>query len=223
MAYGQTLNPNRRAATLIAVSAIHLAAGYALVVGLAGHGFITIDPHLEVIDLERVKPKLPPPTPQPTIKASEHAVDPFPQASPIVDLALPSGGVFTPIPVESYGTGGTGIETAAFPTPIPQPLPSFAPVGPKPRGNPGLWVTPNDYPTTDLRLDHAGVTAVALRVGRDGRVEDCAVTRSSGYASLDSAACAKILQRARFSPGSDSTGVATGGHYTTSVKWEIPE
>ena len=135
MAYGRTLNPNRRAATLIAVSAIHLAAGYALVVGLAGHGFITVDRHLDVVDVPEDTPKPPPPSPQPTVKASEHAVDPLPQASPIVDLALPSGEVFTPIPVDNYGTGGAGIDAVAFPTPTPQPLPSFTPVGPRPRGN----------------------------------------------------------------------------------------
>ena len=51
MAYGEKLNPNRRAATLTAVSAIHLALGYALVVGLARAASVHIWPPAELFSI----------------------------------------------------------------------------------------------------------------------------------------------------------------------------
>lgn len=217
MAYGETLNPNRRAATLAAVTAIHLALGYALVTGLSWTGLIKPE---DVFTAVPIATDTPPPDTHPTVKPTENLIDPAPSPSPIIDVA-PTGGLFTPTPLDTFGTGG--IDTVIFPTPTPIGTPSFAPVGVKPIGKPTLWVTTDDYPGNDLRLNHEGLTRIALTVSVSGKVENCAVTASSGFPTLDAAACAKLTQRAKFKPGSDSTGAPAGGRYATSVKWEIPQ
>lgn len=220
MAYGETLNPNRRAATLAAVTAIHLALGYALVTGLGATILKKIDHNPVGVNIDLPPP--PPPTPTPSAAASHNPLDPVPMPSPSLSFA-PSDPAFTPLPPSPFASDG-GVGDALFPTgDPPKPLPSFTPVAPRPLGNPGLWVTSDDYPTSDLRLGHAGVTRVALSIGLSGRVESCAVTGSSGFASLDAAACARIAQRARFKPATDAAGAPSAGRYATSVRWEIPE
>jgi TonB family protein len=102
----------------------------------------------------------------------------------------------------------------------------FAPPGngsnPVPTGNPGLWVTTNDYPTAALREEREGTVAFSLTIGRNGRVSACEITSSSGSADLDSAACSLIAQRARFTPARNTQGKAQAGRYANRVRWQIP-
>jgi TonB family protein len=93
---------------------------------------------------------------------------------------------------------------------------------PVPTGNPGLWVTTNDYPPEALREEREGVVGFSLTVGPDGRVSLCKVTTSSGHTDLDAAACALITQRARFDPARNAKGIARIGQYANRVRWQIP-
>jgi len=93
----------------------------------------------------------------------------------------------------------------------------------KPKGNPGLWVTTNDYPPRSLRERVGGITAFAVVVGANGSVEDCTVTESSGQQELDDAACALVKRRARFAPATDSEGNFIPGSYSSRVRWLLPE
>jgi protein TonB len=222
MAYAATTNPNRRVAVLGAVATLHAVAGYLLVTGLAASFVQTIRPPLvaNTIPLDPLPPSPPPPAP-PT-KDAARPLDPFTAPTTSVTLAPPSEGVVVTLPtLPPFSDGGIG--DAVFPTATPSASPSFSASGPRPRGRQGDWVTANDYPGTDLRLEHAGITRVRLTVGSDGRVTDCAVTASSGWPSLDAAACAKLTQRARFEPATDTTGARVSGGFATAVKWEIPE
>lgn len=109
-----------------------------------------------------------------------------------------------------------------FPEPGPSPSPSFATKPARPKGNPGLWVTTNDYPQSAIRSEAEGVVKFRLSVGTNGRVTGCEVTGSSGTEALDQAACAKLMLRGRFDPASDSTGAVVAGSYTGAVRWQLP-
>lgn len=108
------------------------------------------------------------------------------------------------------------------PAPPPPPESYIAPQPARPKGNPGNWVTQNDYPSRALRAEMEGTTGFRLVVGIDGRVEDCSVTRSSESLDLDEATCMNLRRRARFTPATDETGQPVTGIYSSSVRWVIP-
>jgi periplasmic protein TonB len=56
------------------------------------------------------------------------------------------------------------------------------------------------YPTSSIRLGEEGNLDVEILVGRDGRVADARVARSSGYPRLDQAAIAEALRMWRLTP-----------------------
>ena len=91
-----------------------------------------------------------------------------------------------------------------------------------PRGNAGTWTTANDYPSRALREEVEGTTGFRVTVGSNGRVTDCTITTSSGDSSLDSATCANITRRARFTPATDESGNETTGEWASAVNWSIP-
>lgn len=223
MAYVSSINTNRRLATLTVVAGLHALAGYALVTGLAAKFLPRLAPPPLVAD----NFKLPPPPPKDLPQPKDAA--PMPKAIPQHDTKqlvpmdnfpiAPSTPVF-----DGIGTGGTGGDIAEVHIPLPDPKPSPSLVrGARPKGNPGLWVTPNDYPASDLRQEHTGITRFRLDIGIDGRVSQCTVTTTSGHPNLDAAACAKLTQRGRFEPAIDSTGARLPGSFSSSVRWEIPE
>lgn len=222
MAYAESLNTNRRLAALGVVAVLHLAAGYALVTGLAQKYLPHVPPPRVIADNFRLPPPKPP--------EQKPQADPRPLArAPLVHetyvIVPPDPPTFTPVvPTGDSGTlGGTGHEIAEVRLPQPEPPLPRVVRGAAARGNPALWVTPNDYPGGELRLGHSGVTRFRLGIGADGRVSDCTVTASSGFPALDAAACARLTSRARFDPALDSTGARVAGSYANSVRWQIPE
>jgi len=115
--------------------------------------------------------------------------------------------------------------TAAYFERVDNPV-IFVPPGqgrnPIPTGNPGLWVTTNDYPAIALRENREGLVGFTLTVGTDGRVTSCQVTSSSGSPDLDDTACSLISQRARFTPAQNAKGKLQPGRYANRVRWQIP-
>lgn len=103
----------------------------------------------------------------------------------------------------------------------PMPYPSAA-RPPMPRGNPGYWVSTNDYPAEALREEVTGITAFRVIVGTDGRVSECQITMSSGSTLLDSTTCTLVTRRARFTPATDSNGHLAIGAYSNRIRWVIP-
>lgn len=90
---------------------------------------------------------------------------------------------------------------------------------PVPLTDPASWVTADDYPPDALRALSQGTVAVVLDVDTAGSVTACAVTASSGSASLDAQACRLFHLRARFEP------IASGSiirHYATRLRWTLP-
>ncbi|MFP5329310.1 MAG: energy transducer TonB [Alphaproteobacteria bacterium] len=60
-----------------------------------------------------------------------------------------------------------------------------------------------------------------LRIGADGRVKGCRITRSSGDKKIDSAACKVLTARSRFKPARDNYGNAIEDTYEGKVKWRV--
>ncbi len=105
----------------------------------------------------------------------------------------------------------------------PRTPPALPPVAARALGNPGLWITPDDYPSRALRESWTGVTRLHLVIGSDGRVATCAVTASSGHPELDTVACAKVAERARFTPARDASGAQTDGSYDSAIRWQVQD
>lgn len=89
--------------------------------------------------------------------------------------------------------------------------------------DPGSWVTSEDYPPDARRAGAEGRVEVALTVGDNGSVRACAVSRSSGSASLDGATCRLILERGRFKSATDAAGKPVEGTYSMRFAWDIPQ
>ena len=92
-----------------------------------------------------------------------------------------------------------------------------------PLGNPGAWVSSNDYPRLASQQNIEGTTAFTLMVRTDGRVSQCIIKRSSGHAALDEATCSKLTRRARFNPALDNKGNAIESEWSSQLRWQIPE
>ena len=106
---------------------------------------------------------------------------------------------------------------------IPTPSPLFDPIDATPRGNPGNWVTNNDYRTSWINRGFEGSASFTLMIDARGRVSGCTITRSTGHSALDDATCSLLERRGRFDPAKDSSGNATSGTFRSSITWTIPE
>ena len=222
MAYVDTRNTRRNYPALVLVGAVELAVGYALIMGLAAKfappkdnrvtsTFVPLPPRPEP------SPEVTPTRPEqsnPLAPPPPRTETPFQTPGP---LPLPS---FAPIPTPG---GGDALGEVALPTPSPSPSPLASTRPARPKGNPGLWVTTNDYPQSAIRGELEGVVRFRLTVGTNGRVTGCEVTGSSGHPALDQAACAKLIQRGRFEPASDGSGALVAGSYSGAVRWQLPK
>lgn len=226
----QASDPRRRAATIIAVGAIHGLLGLGVVVGLAVNGGIKLPG--EITTTFDVPVPTPPP-PAPTPEATAQPRDDTPVVVPSQDLIL------TPLPpiqsdpmpldpvigAPTAGNRDTGPITIPTPPPppIPTPTATFSPVRAKPTNGPLGWISTDDYPANELRRGIEGVTHYRLVIGSNGRVNACEVATTSGSDRLDATACSLITRRARFDAAMDNSGTRTVGTYSGTVKWEIPK
>jgi periplasmic protein TonB len=222
MAYADRTPSRNRTAIVVAVGAIHAAAFYALVTGLGGGIKETWDPPLtgQQIPLEPL-----PPSPMPEVKPS---ADPQPKLADPVFVPLPRVAinpapderVFEPLPPLDLPTA----EPQPLPreTVTPTPTPSFTAKAAVPRGRPGEWVTPADYPARELREERQGTVRFRLAIGADGKVQGCEIVASSGVPGLDAATCRMLPRRARFEAASDGQGRKIASTYENAVTWVIP-
>lgn len=99
-------------------------------------------------------------------------------------------------------------------------------------GGGGMAVTPprqirgklsfTDLPEGLLAPGSEGGVGVRYRVEPDGRVSDCRIERSSGFAVLDALACRLIEERFRFRPARDRQGRAVSARIVETHAWVIP-
>ncbi|GAA4052471.1 TonB family protein [Parerythrobacter jejuensis] len=228
MAFTDSNNTSARAPAVIGVAAIHAVLGLALVTGLAGGVYEKIVEE-RIIGHNFKKPPPPkPPEPKPVndpqastapkvfTPAPPFQLDPQP---PVVDttdvmpdpmpLPMPNAG---PIPSPSPGLG-TG----------PAPAAVFDPVAPKPRNDPGRWITDSDYRSSWINREWAGTAGFRLSIGANGRVQECTVVDSTGHPALDAATCKLVRRRARFEAALNDKGEKVPGTFSSAVRWQIPE
>lgn len=92
---------------------------------------------------------------------------------------------------------------------------------PVPIGNPGGWITAEDYPPEAKRSNRQGRVVVALDISPAGAVTACRVETSSGTESLDAKTCAVLLERGRFNPATNKRGRPVAGQITLPIRWEL--
>ena len=217
MSYVNRSTGNARSATIAAVAGLHVAAVWALINGL---GIDYIKAEVFNLPTTNYPSEPPPPAPEPPKAKPSADVRQIEPARPLVSKDGPL--VFRLPPIDPP----TLPDIEPF---VPQPGPSadpgqrFDPVGVKPRGRPGLWVTPDDYPTRDIRAGNEGVVAFRLAIDANGRATRCEIVKGSGHPGLDAATCDKLMQRSSFDPARDASGEHVASHYTGTVRWVIPQ
>lgn len=175
---------------------------------------VTVDPPIEPDPIEPVR----------TTSSNEQSTTQTPQFTvtrPESDFEFEMGPTAPIGELPDLGSDFTGFEP--LPVEIPRPGPTFNPVDASPRGNPGRWITDNDYRTSWINRGYSGVASFALEISANGRVSDCQITRSTGHDALDAATCRLLSSRARFDPAKDNSGNSVAGTYSSSVNWQIPE
>jgi len=218
-----TRRPNP--AALAGALGIPAAVGALLVVGLAVNVVIAPeDPGLKGFTLKPMP--IPPPPPDPVDPATTTSK---PQTSTTVtrpDNIPVDFGISDPI-ITLPGVGElTGPVVGPVDFGIPGPTPSaspFDPVGAKARGNPGGWVTNDDYRPRWIRESLTGKASFTLSIDASGKVTGCSITRSTGHAVLDKATCNLVSKRARFDAARDGNGKPVGGSYSGTITWNIPD
>lgn len=214
MAYADQSMSTRKAVSIALVIALHAVIGYAFVTGLAYNVVKKVARDLKTFDVEE---EAPPPPDKPPPPPPETRVEPPPVVSPppIVQVAP----TVAPPMVTVNAPPPPVIHETAPPAPPPPAVSRKL----EARGTPGEWVTPEDYPSADLRAENQGTTGFELQVGPDGKATACNVTSSSGFASLDQKACQMLMRRSRFKPQLDGNGQPMPATYRNRVRWQIPK
>jgi len=160
----------------------------------------------------RVEPLLPPPLPAAPVAGT--GSDRSSGAAPVRGPGTGSGGIGTGTGSgrrgggPGGGGGGGGGDGAGGLTP-PRWL----------RGS----LRNSDYPAGLGEAGIGGTVSVIYTVETDGRVADCAVTRSSGSAALDRTTCRLIEQRFRFDPSRDRDGRPVRSHIVENHSWIVED
>jgi protein TonB len=80
-------------------------------------------------------------------------------------------------------------------------------------------LTNADYRAAGAPRGAAGTVRINFRVRRDGGVDRCTVTGSSGYGMFDEATCRLIQQRFRFRPATGVDGQPIDWGIRTEYTW----
>lgn len=227
MAYADRNTGGSRVVAIVLVALIVAGMGYAFVTGLAYQYIKKKAEELKTFEVEEPPPppeEVPPPPPPPDT----------PVPPPPTQVVVPPARVQVPVPAPPMST------TTIIPPspPISPPAPPAPPSPPAPpaaapaviskaaaaRGNPGEWVTNDDYPASALRNEEEGSVGISFNVNARGRVEGCSVTAGSGSRALDDATCRLVTSRGRYSPALDAAGnPIAGGRKSLRFTWKIAQ
>ena len=92
---------------------------------------------------------------------------------------------------------------------------------PIPTGNPGRWVTSNDYPSSLVARGIQGNIQFRLTVEADGKVSGCAIQQSTRPVEFDETVCRIMSKRARFDPALDADGKPIKSYWRSSFAFII--
>lgn len=219
MAYADQQMSGNRVVAIIIVAIIHIALGYALITGLAYNAVKEAIERVTTVDVSEP----PPPPDEPPPPPPDDAPPPPPIVAPQPPLNINPNP--PPLPTQTNIPDPRPVFTEPA-RPQPTATPTQAPPVPKranpvPKGNPGRWVSNDDYPSRAIREEAQGTVRFTLTVGPDGRASDCQVTGSSGNSALDETACRLLRQRSRFDPRLDADGNPTTGTWSSSFRWVL--
>lgn len=231
----------------IAVLAVHLAIGVALIRGLGVDLPAVARDGLTLVTLLPDRPPPPPARRPPPPRAAHHArngaasppnlrsratelvappTPPIILAPPppvVVALAANTGNRATTgsAPVRGPGTGSGGIGTGTG-----NGDRGDGPGDGEGDGDGGFrWLSgrlkDSDYPRAALKAGASGTVGLRWTVGVTGRVTDCTVTRSSGNADLDNTTCRLITRRFRYRPDHDAAGRPVPTVVTGEHSWTL--
>ena len=217
MAYVDQNQSKEKTISFIITIALLAGVGYAFVTGLAFNVIKKAAEKMTVLDI-KTPPPPPPKQPPPPPKDQPKVVSP-PIVTPPPVVTPPA----TPtVQVQTTTIPQPPAPPAAPPAPPQPPRPSQA-SGAIPKGSFQSLMSTDDYPPSALRNNEAGTVSFKLDVGPDGRVTNCTVTGSSGFADLDQTACRLLTRRARFTPAKDQAGNGIAGSYSSRFTWQIPK
>ena len=92
---------------------------------------------------------------------------------------------------------------------------------PRPRGNPGRWVTSKDYPGDLLRKGNQGLVKFRLSVDATGNPTQCHIQQSTRPEGFDTAVCKALMKRARFEPAMTADGEAIASYWRNTVRFQV--
>lgn len=84
------------------------------------------------------------------------------------------------------------------------------------------YVVMRAYPKTSLHRGEEGVVGFRIKLNREGLLDSCQVTRSSGYQALDTATCDMLLKGATATPLRTDEGDRIAGYRDGLVEWTLP-
>jgi TonB family protein len=87
--------------------------------------------------------------------------------------------------------------------------------------NASTVVAGSDYPAEAATKGDQGTVRFSVTVDVKGRVADCRVLGSSGFASLDRSTCKVLRSRARFRPATGEDGLPSVGVYVGALTWRL--
>jgi protein TonB len=234
----------------LAVTAFHALLGYALITGLGIDVQREVGEQLKMFDVREEPPPPPaePPPAQEELSEKRQTKDPEGAASPPNLRDTPSPVVApppkvklpVPPPVVAAPVPGQGNAEAAGAADVPGPGTGSGGVG-NGLGSGGFGngtggggggrptharlirgsIRDSDYPRSAYQAGVSGTVFLRFVVAPDGRVSDCAVTRSSGHRDLDSTTCRVIMRRFVYRPARDAGGNPVAEVVRGEHVWEL--
>jgi hypothetical protein len=90
-----------------------------------------------------------------------------------------------------------------------------------PKGFPGSWLNPSDYPSSMIRQGRSAAVHFRLMVDENGAPTDCVVQTPTGT-EFDKHTCNLLKKRAKFTPALNREGQPIRSYFVSSVTWLLP-
>ena len=239
-----------RLKSAVAVGALHALLAYAFLTGLGFDIPGEVGNQLKLFEVTEEPPPppakpAPPDTAESEIakpKEAEGAASPKNLRDTPTEIVVPKPEILIPVPppVIAAPVAGLGNLAAAGASDIPGPgtgsggqgtglgsgeYGSGTGGGGGGRGTNARWlrgaIYDSDYPRSAYEGRIGGTVFLRFRVAPDGRVSDCAVTRSSGHRELDAVTCRLIMRRFRYRPARDARGRPVAEVIRGEHVWEV--
>lgn len=91
----------------------------------------------------------------------------------------------------------------------------------RPTSNLRSLFSSSDYPRDALASGASGIVELTLLIDEKGRVADCVVEQTSGFALLDAQSCAVIKEQGRFKPALTPEGTPTRAIASQRINWRL--